>query len=230
MLASDLREIKAVLEIPTGDTSEDRKLMFFLEQCSNWFEEILNRDFSYKTRTQYYNGTGTQKLLLKNRPVYPSPPAPYLPISVQYDQFGFFGQSATAFNDSTTIPLVYGQDYTLWIDQDDGSSRSGILINCVDYWQKPSVRQVGLLSPFLGPDTGSYKIVYTAGHTVDTLPASFRMAMNMLIARMRYIMPLGIEFSGEGYEERAISFVTSEKTKLLALVMPLILPYRNWFF
>lgn len=182
---------------------------------------------TFKTRTIVYEGTGTQKLLLRHRPVYPNAVAPYSPIQVIYDSQGFFGQAAGAFADSTTTALTYGIDYTTRIDQDDGGSRSGILIRINDYWTKPIVRQAGWLSPFVGPDTGSYQIVYTAGYTVDTLPAAFRAAANLLVTRIRYLMPLGMEIGSESYEERSISLVTERKDYLLSLVKPMLHWFRN---
>ena len=68
MLYSDLREIKSVMGIDPGDTSVDKSLNFYIEQASAWIEELLNRPgMSYKSRTEYYKGTGTQKILLKSR-------------------------------------------------------------------------------------------------------------------------------------------------------------------
>lgn len=223
MILSDLREIKKILEIENGDTSEDAKLNFFIEYASQWIEEVLDRPgMSWKSRTEYYKGTGTQKLLLKSRPVFTTPT-----IQVFIDEAGYYGAPADSF--STTPPtLVYGEDFALQIDQEDGSSRSGILLRMNNLWPKPTVRQTGLLSPFIGEGFGTIKVIYTAGYTVDMLPAGIRLACNLLVSRLRYIFPLGIELNSEGYEERSIGIVTSEKEKLLTLVKPLILPYKNW--
>lgn len=235
---TDLRELKSVLDIPSGDTSEDKNLLFFIEQASQWISELLNRDFTFKTRTQYYQGTGTQKLLLRNRPVYPNPAPPYSSIQIIYDENGFFGTASGSFgytsgggqggSDGTAYTLVYGQDYALQIDQDDGGSRSAILWRLNDYWLKPLVRQTGLLSPFVGPDPGSYQVTYTGGFTVDTLPPVFRQACNLLVAKMRYVFPLGIELGNESYEERSIGTLAEKKNYMLGLVMPMLISYRNW--
>ena len=92
------------------------------------------------------------------------------------------------------------------------------------------VRSPGYLTPYVQEDTGSIKVTYTAGYTVDSLPAQLRTACNLLVARMNYIFPLGVELNSDGYEERSVGVVISEKDKLLALIKPLILPYRNWVF
>jgi hypothetical protein len=230
LILGDLRELKAVLEIDPGDLSEDRKLLFLIEQASQYIEEILNRDFSYKTRTQFYDGTGTRRLSLRNRPVYPNATSP---ISVSYDPNGFYGEGTGAFTSQTSTleTLTYGVDYVLRIDQDDGSSRSGILYGVNQLWKKQYFRSAGWLSPFIDYDSGSYKVVYTAGWTVDTLPATMRWAVNLLVAKMRYLLPVGMEIGGESYEERAISIISERKGYLTSLVKSAIMgSFRNWKF
>ena len=215
-----------MLDIPPNVTTEDVKLSFCIETASRWIEEILNRPgLSYASRTEYYRGTGTNKLLLRSRPVFTTPT-----IQVYEDEAGYYGSGDDAFNSDTL--LEYGVDYCLQIDQDDGSSRSGILLNIKGAWPRRYVRQRGLLTPYLGDDLGSIKCIYTAGHTVDTLPAVFRTAVDMLVGKLYYILPLAMEISSESYEERSISFAVPDKTKnyLTSLVIPMIIWYRNWSF
>lgn len=230
MLLTDLTELKTVLEIDLDDTREDKKLLFFVEYASNWIEEILNRpDLTYKSTTEYYDGTNTKMLCLRRRPVFATP-------TVYVDMSGYYGTGTGSFN-STTSVLSYGRDFTLKLDwqQKVGPlvvdvSRSGILIRINNVWPKPNTRTPGYLSPWVGPDTGSIKITYTAGYTVDTLPPVFRMATNLLVAKMRYVFPLGLEMNSESYEDRFVSFLMEKKDYFLSLVKPLILPYRNWKF
>ena len=223
MLFTDLRETKVLLEIDPEDTEEDILLGFLIEHASQWIEEILNRPgMEKKSRTEYYFGTGNQKLLLRSRPVFTTPT-----IAVSLDEGGNFGATSGAFT-SADAALTYGTDFALVIDQDNGTSRSGILYRINNLWPKPSVRQRGLLSPFLGTGFGTIRVTYTAGYDVDNLPAGLRLAAGLLVQRLRYIMPLGQELTGDSFEERNISIVTSEKEKLLAIVKPLLLPYRNW--
>jgi hypothetical protein len=231
ILFTDLQELKTMLDIDPGDKSEDKKLWFFVEQASGLIEEICNRDFTYKSRTQYYNGTGTQKLLLRCRPVFPNPPSPFSALSVVYDSAGFFGSAPGAFTTSpTTQQLTYGTDYCLWIDQDDGTSRSAILFRINDYWWKPTRRQVGYLSPFIGDDTGSYQVSYTAGYTVDSLPSIIRQCANMLIATMRNMFPWGAPIATESYEEISMGLSQERKDYLLALAKPYIANMKNLKF
>lgn len=225
MLLSDLMELRSFLEIDPDDHSEDKKLAFLLGYASEWIGESINRPgLFYKSRTEYYNGSGTQKLLLKSRPVYTTPT-----IACIIDGNGFFGQTSGAFQ-SPNSPLVYGTDFVAQIDQDDGTSRCGILVRINSYWERPYVRQRGLLSPFPGSSYGSIKVTYTGGYTIDSLPGVFRQAANMLVGRLRAVLPLGVETTSESYEERSLSVVTAEKAKLMALVRPLVFAYTNWNF
>lgn len=223
MLFTDTSELKKILDIDPLDLSEDAKLSLCIEWATDLIGTFLGRPgFDLKARTEFYKGTGTQNLLLNHRPVSTTPT-----IVVLSDTAGNYGSSPNAF-DSSIASLVYGTDFCLDIDQEDGTSRSGILVRIGDYWPRPRVRSAGLLSPFLGQDTGSLKITYTAGYTVDNLPAAFRVAGNLLVARLRYIFPLGMELGGEGYEERSLAVITDQKDYIFSLIRPILSPYRNW--
>lgn len=223
-LWTDLSEIKAVLGIDPCNTAENKLLLFLAEWASSWMEEIINRTnfLSLKSRTEYYGGTGTQKLLLRARPVYTDPT-----IQVYVDESGYFGSVSGAFT-ATGSQLVYGTDFCLDIKEDGQPSRSGILIRRNAYWQKPWVRAQGLLTPFPGEAYGNIKVIYSGGYTVDTIPAQLRYAANMLVARMRYVLPIGYELTSDSYEDRSIATVTSEKNRILGPVLPMILPFRNF--
>ncbi len=229
----DLNELKTLLEIDPGDHSQDKKLSFFNEHAANIIEELLDRDFTYKSRVRYYDGTGTQKLLLRHRPVYPAPPAGFSALAVIVDEAGLYGTAPNSYgNNPANQALVYGVDYTLKIDRDDGGSRSAILYRVGEFWPKPFNRQRGMLTPFVGNDTGSVQVTYTAGYTVDTLPAAFREAAGLLIARMNSLWPLGLPLNSESYGDSAgsvgQSYMNQYKDILTGLVKPLLWNHRNW--
>lgn len=224
---NDLNETKVALEIDPANTAEDKKLLLFLDYASDWVGELLNRrnGILYKSRTEYYDGTGTTRLLLRSRPVYATPV-----IEVTHDANGFYGCTSGAFG-STSTPLTYGVDFALKVDQDDGTSRSAVLVKMNGVWERKFGRQAGWLSPFVVRDTGSYKVVYSAGWTIDGMPALLRQAVLTLVARMRYLMPVGMEIGSESYEERNITVVAEKKDYLMGIVKPMVLPYyRNWSF
>ena len=237
MLWTDLTTMKKILQIDPDNTAED----WLLNQYNVWVTDILstllNRDFDYKVRTTYYKGTGNQKLTLKHRPVYPlAAPAsastqPFQALTVITDDSGYFGFAPGAFgSDNTALPLTLGVDYTLNPDRDDGGSTEAILYRINDYWTRPFVRQNGSLSPFVGPDLGSIKVQYTAGYTVDTLPDQLRFAANLLVAKIRYLMPVGMEISTDTFVNRTFNLNQNQRQYLIGLVKHHVLQYRNWVF
>jgi hypothetical protein len=248
MIYSDLGELKSLLEIKPGDTSEDKKLLFLSEMASQWIEELLGRPGIFLAqRTEYYKGTGTQRLLLNSRPILsPTGTNPGMTVIIDQSGQGNFPNAGIATlpvppfttlqtppappgPPSPVLPLTYGSDFLLDIDQPDGiTSRSGILIRLNDFWPKQQVRVSGLLTPFLVNNIRVVQVTYTGGFTVDSLPASFRFACTQLIARMREVCGIGVELQSENWIDRSVSIVTSEKTRLLAMVWPILRQFRNW--
>ncbi len=222
----DLAEVKSILEIDPDDTEEDKKLLFLIEMASDWIEELLDRKglMFYKSRTQYYSGTGTQSLLLNARPVF-NPTT----IIVKATETGWYG-SNNAF--TTATPLTYGSDFCLKLDSEDGLySKSGILLRLGSYWLKPWVRTWGLLAPFAGDGLGNIQVTYSGGYTIDTLPSALRMAMSFIVGRLRYTLPIAMETTSDGYADRSIGISPSQKDYLLGMVKPMIMPfYKNWSF
>lgn len=223
MLLTDLREVKSILQIDTCNDAENKVLSFYIEWASRLIEDYLDRQnvLEYQSRTEYYNGTGTQELLLKSRPVYTTPT-----IQVWEDSSSHFGSEADDFPSSSA--LTYGEDFFLVLDQTDTTvSRSGILVRRNKFWNKRNVRQGGYLSPFIGPNYGTIKVTYTGGYKVDDLPSDIRMAANMVVAKLRMVFPMGMVLNSESYEERAVSYV-KYRNDLLGVVKPILFQYRNW--
>ena len=227
MLFSDLRELKEILEIDPANTAEDAKLNFLQTQAADLIEECLDRpDLFKKEKTDYYDGTGTQNLILNRRPVFTSPT-----IQVWVDESGHFGETSGAFTQEGA-EKTYGSDFVLDLQGsvDGTSSRSGILVRLDNFWGKQHYRSRGLLSPYIGPSNGSIKVTYTAGYTVDNLPARFRLAANFLISELRYMFPVGMKISSDGYEGRSIGIANSQKDYLLGQIYPMLWTAHNWGF
>jgi hypothetical protein len=220
MLWTDLLTMKQLLEIDPNDTSQDWLLNHFNLWTTDILETLLNRDFSLNTRTWYYQGTGTQKLILIHRPVQPSS------LQVTISDTGYFGFGD--YSGSTTLAL--GVDYTIKPDTPDGWSNEAILYRINDYWPQPSYRQAGLLAPFQGADLGSVMVVSTAGYDIDTLPIQLKMAAELLITRLAYIFPLGLEVTSESYIDRSISLAPTQREYLMGMVKHHVMYYRNWKF
>ena len=222
MILTDLYELKLALEIDPLNTVEDKKLSLFVTWAGEIIEGILNRPgFVLKERTEYYGGSGTQKILLRYRPAYTSP----VP-RVWVDEYGFFGSVSGAFT-GTGSELTFGTDFCLDAPEAGEPSRSGILIRINALWPRPAVRQQGLLSPFMSESFGNVKITYHAGHTVDTLPAEFRMATVALVTKMRGFYPVGFELSSDGYEDKNISIIAERRDYLTSMAKQFLWRFRN---
>lgn len=235
MLFTDLATLKSVLDIDPNNANEDQNLLIWTRYATDWISELMNRDFSYKVRTVYYSGTNTQKLVLRHRPVYPlvglaQAVLPFQPLTVIIDEYGAYGYAPNSFQNNPDIkPLTLGVDYTINPDQDDGGSREAILYAINRLWPKPWVRAPGLLSPYPGISMGPIQVQYTAGYTVDTLPPILRLAAEKLVGSIRYLFPLGVQLSSEGYEERSISLaLQGSKTALLGDLPAICASLRNW--
>ncbi len=232
---TDLATVKVLLDIDPANSTEDLKLGFLIELASDWIAEFLDRPGLFiASRTEFYKGTNTQKLLLNSRPVRTSPT-----IQVYVDEQGYYGQPTGSFGSDSQ--LTYGSDFGLQIDQPDGTSRSGILFRINSVWPRPNVRTRGLLSPYVGEDFGSVKVTYTGGYLLDQLPSMFLQAVVLIVARLRQLLPLGQIIQAESYEERAISYGNlfgaggsaaggANKEFIMNLARPLIITYRNWRF
>lgn len=220
---TDLNEVKSALGISLEDTRDDKRVSLFINWASSWIEGYLNRPLFLKERTQICGGSGTQKLLLKARPVYATPT-----VRAFVDEGALFGTAPEAFPASSE--LEYGTDFTLWADRDDGGSDCGILVRSHDYWPKRSVRQRGLLTPFIAEAFGNVKVIYTAGYDPSTLPDEIAMACIELIGRMRGYFPNGAPISSESYEERSVSFSISDRNWLMGQVKHRLSRFRNWRF
>lgn len=223
MLLADINELKMTLDIDPDNPNENKLLNFLIETTSDWISEFLNRpNLAKKQRTEYYDGTGTRQLVLRNRPLHISPG-----ITVIIDEGGGFGQPSSAFSASSA--MTYGTDFIARLDQEDlNLSRSAILIRTNGVWPRKPMRDAGLLTPYLGAAHGIIKVTYTAGYTADMLPADVRLACHLLVARLRAVFPLGVELTSDSYEERSVSVVTNQKTQLMTLVRPLLISHKNW--
>jgi hypothetical protein len=226
---TDIIEVKKILQIPLEDHSLDYALNYYIITATSMIGEFLNRPNLYKqSRTEFYCGTGTQKLLLNCRPVFIDPE----PV-VYEDLTGVWGQEEDSFSGDA---LDFGGDYGVWLDTTDTTSgimdrsRCGILVRKSSYWQRPIVRQTGFLSPFVGAAYGNIKITYTGGYTLDDMPPMMRMAAIELVGRMKYLFPVAVPISSESYEERHITFSLGERNYLMGQCKHLLSSFRNWRF
>lgn len=229
MLYTNIREASKILGVDPDSAACDLLLLnWYIEFATDIINTYLNRDLELKYRTEYYNGSGIDKLLLRSRPVFPSIGTAN-EIKVYQAERKHFDESPNDQFDNNNL-LIYGRDYLLDLDTDNGSSKSGILVNLNGWWPRPRVRDSGWLTPYAGTAWGTVKVQYYAGYTEDTLPPAIRMSANILVASIRSSLPLGKAVGAESYEERSVSLIEERRDYLTAIVKPFLIPYRNWKF
>lgn len=220
-LLTDLASLKNFLQAnptlvtPYGPLS-DATLNLYIAEVSALISEWCGREFGLFDYTEYYSGSGTQDLVLNQRPVISI-------TNIWEDVNGYYGTGPDAF---TADPLVAGVNYALVPDQSNGSSRAGIVKNVRYVWQKRWTYATGLLTPLLTSSLGSIKVSYRAGY--DPIPQDIQMACNLAIALLIRTAPWGRPLASESYEERSVSFYNQmSKYGILSQVVMYLARYRN---
>ncbi len=157
-------------------------------QISALIEEYIGRKIKQAVYTEYHPGTGTALLTLRQRPVTAI-------TSLYLDEAGVFG--------SETL-LVPEQDYSLRLDQPDGSSRSGVVVRIGGTWPRSVVHRGGLLSPQFGDGTECIKVTYTAGFA--TLPPDLQLAVTLMVPHIRQLDRKGALVQSESHADIGYSY------------------------
>lgn len=182
-------------------SATDERFAQFLEAAEVAIKRYCHRDFEQVDYpgaalggpgdSGYYDGTGTQELLLRQTPVHGGT------VVVHQDAGGYYGAGANAFP-ATTL-LTEGTDYVLKRDGDGANqSASGILlrlggastagIGTGEPWPPYTWNRAGSLagrSPALWPrGIGNLRIHYRAGFPPDSIPADLLEAVHQLAAWM----------------------------------------------
>lgn len=196
-----------------------------LDVASTAVKNYLHREIELGTYTHYFDGDGSNVLLLRQRPVVSI-------TSVNSDLAGFYGQNAAGFGVGTS--LVAGVDFALKIDDPTGSkSESGILLRTgtasVTQW---SAMFYGTLlagargTPWLR-GYGNIRVVYVAGYSQVPDPiaqATVQVASEMYLAASRG----GHLPSSENLGDYSYSLGSDgEGRPSLTIVKGLLAPYKE---
>lgn len=170
MALTTLSVIKAFLNIV--DTNQDTWLTALQLAAEAAIKDYCQQNFESATYTEYYSGSGTRAIVLRQRPVTSI-------TSVHVDNDGNFGFGTTPFP-AITI-LESGSDYALDLDTGSTISRSGILWRVNTIWQQNErTHRVGqLYQPYQQP-LGNIKVVYVAGYT--TIPQDLQYAVCLMVS------------------------------------------------
>lgn len=181
-MLTTLDSVKKFLRIRTD--FDDDSLNQYITMADVMIKEYCKRDFEQRQYTEFYNGTGTRFLLVRQRPL----------VSVQnlfIDNNGYFGQTPTAFS-STESELVQGRDFAIYLDETPASiqnaglpwGRSGTIIRINTIW--PELNPIyfpGRLTQEVGVAYGNIKVKYTSGYLI--VPKDVEFATNMMVATIR---------------------------------------------
>lgn len=180
------------LKIFLGATTSAKDALYTVlaDAASKAVKTYTDRDFESATYTEYYNGSGTHLLILRQRPVTSV-------TSVHVDATGYAGDGTNAFA-SDTLQTV-GVDYILRKErgtQGDsgmlvrlrgfmGQSAASLFGEGVLGWtQRTDGKLAGNLPPAWPRGDGNIKVVYVAGYTAANMPADLKQATAQLAAWM----------------------------------------------
>lgn len=172
--------------------------------------------FYARKLTQYYKGTGTPELVLRERPVQSI-------ASIYEDNTGYYGQGSGAFASATL--LTEGSDYALDLEN-DALSLSGIVVRLGGVWANVTARGAGLLGAEPLPGRGNIKVTYTAGY--DEVPADITLAIHQMVAEVRVTGPVGGGLTSEHLDYYSYSRASaSEQALMLTSAKALLRNYRQ---
>lgn len=173
-----------------------------------------------KTFTEFYDGTGTPYLKLKQRPVQSI-------TTVHEDSDGYFGEPTTAF--ATADLLTAADDYVLLRDNANATEKSlsGQIVRINGVWSLPAGRLKGVLSDVTDAPRGNIKVVYVAGFA--PIPTRYQMACEQYVAIMRRIRTTGASLQSEQYDYYNYSLAaTADQAKELGSVRHLLSDLKEW--
>lgn len=169
-----------------------------------------------RSYTEFYNGTGTPDLFLRNRPVTAVS-------SVYLDNNAYSGQGTDPFP-STTL-LTAGTDYMLDL-QSSGMCKSGRLIRLSGGWPALKVATAGRLVARTDIGRGNIKVTYTAGYT--TIPDDLQSAVAMLVQVLRKTTKKGLPITSESLDYYSYQLASdSEATQQLGSMKQILASYKR---
>ncbi len=191
--------VKGFLNVSSSDTSQDSWLTNLMTAADATVKSYLGQNIEPANYLEFYEGTGTRFLPLRQRPV--------TAINNLWVDFNAnYGQNpAGAFGTDTL--LTQGSDYVLDYDAGGTNSRSGLVVRINTVWsQVGRTYYPGKMTAEIGPAFGSIKVDYNAGYA--TIPIDIQYACCYLVAFMRRTIKIG----GEIHSERIGDYAYELKT------------------
>lgn len=185
MALATLAKVKALLGVTSS--SQDVQLDALRLAADQAIKTDCDRAFESATYTEYYSGTGTRYLCLRETPVASI-------TTIHLDYSGYYNQNPEPVFGSDKL-LTAGKDYALKIDR-DGMSFSGIVERINTVWAELNRAYVtGHVTTEVSPALGNIKVVYTAGYT--TIPEDLQWALALIVRRMQQYAKIGWQLGME---------------------------------
>jgi len=220
MALTTLAAVKTHLSIASADTSQDALLTQLLAGADAAIKQYFNQDLETTTRTEFMVGTGTPKLVLRQRPVQSI-------TSLYLDSSAYYGEASGAFPASTL--LVAGRDYCLQRDANSTSekSMSGIVVKIGGVWTGANEKIRGLLTQGIVAGVGNIKVTYISGYV--TIPADLVLACHQMVSILRQGAQQGGPLQQESldYYSYQLAAATPDSSPM-GSVKQLLSGYKPW--
>lgn len=186
----DVAKLKIHLGIADTDSSQDDALNQLADQIWGVVCRYTGRQLDAPAApvTEYYDGSGTQYVYLRQRPVTSV-------TSLYMDQNGYYGQAPNGF-DPTLSLLTQGTDYYVenFVQDERNPSRIVMITNPWAFGILFIGEPIGAPRNIWPIGQGNIKVTYTAGYT--QCPDDLELACFQLIAMVKNSRPIG-QFKGQ---------------------------------
>jgi len=223
-MLANLAYVKTIAGI-TG-LAQDDLIEALLPAADRAIKTFLGWEVERAEYTEFYSGTGTQALVLRQIPVVAI-------LNLWLDSNGRWGDGVDPF-DSTAL-LVQGVDYALNRNNDSTHSESGIVVRSAFIW--PNVKNAGVVGSLAGETRnapGNIKVQYTAGYLEADVPPNYKLAVAMYVSRLRSVAGRGAMVSeetlGRWSYKLSDQLKTSNGISLPPDIAAMIAGGREWFF
>lgn len=186
--------LKNRLGVPATDNSRNAEFEALAATVSNQIIRFIGFNPSSKSCTEYYDGDGSTRLLLRRKPVI-SVESVYVDVTAN-------AGVTNAFTDPLSL-LTPNVGYVLELDQ----FKTGTLLRVNNVWPQRYERRAGNLGSILYPNPGCIKVTYTAGEVNPVFEEAGILECKALFA----FRPNGLgAIMSESIDSRSISLTTPQ--------------------
>ncbi len=190
-----LTEAKAFASLTTTDVARDAALQAMIEEASDAVVRYC------------HNGSLTSAAysVILPAPAYPTLVLSHFPVLISSVQI-WLNWQANGDPSLFTTPFLLTPytDYTIDASPDDATLSESALVRSLRwYWGYQAYRPLNKLAAQVTPIAGAIKATYTAGYT--TIPASIKMAVNLIVRKLFNMRRNGLPFSGEALNSYSYS-------------------------